>query len=962
MRTQRTFQGFDISLDHPVRGTARWSDVGDVLAPLSLDSGYPVGLLGDEQRLRWHAREGHITVVGASGSGKTQCVSIPWLMEHKGPAVVIDIKGELYQTTGAHRSSLGEVWLIDPFSLVGKSDGFDPLGLLKTATGMDEAAARAMAEVIATGHAGTSGNGDYWRNGSVNLIQHLLILASHAGLTLQEVSGILDSPRGLRRILDREFLLPETTASFLKGLTEGDRQETSKHHKETALQDLAVFRSKAIESAMSGSNRALEPRRLMDANHANTLYLVIPEAEMKAHSVYLRLVLWCLLRTLNRAPQPLGSVLILVDEIAQLGRSDALVDALTFSRSAGGRVVTMWQGHEQMVALYGEKSAIFTSNAALRLYTSFGDMHTRRELSEELGLCAALEGDSVLRRSLVEPSEFSLFPSDGLLALGASPHPFLATKDPAWQSALLSGKLGPAPRPIPVEVPGTPKARIAPAGPPLLLRSDATEDAAWLKDPKFRAERNVLRSVLNGAPGDVIVIRDIRVPGANAGDPYQRQGDILVADPRGLLCIEVKGGHIRLAGGKTPRWTQNHDLMQKNPAEQAISYATALGNYLKEQGIWIPVRIMLAFPDTPERSFDDTHVRHAPVLLTRDIQEGWPAFDRAWEPPASVDEGEVEKLKAWMRSLGTPDGVGPDEDSLQAALGTELEEKRSVAGPLSMAGKIPAMRELSDEESPLWFDFGKAERHEGRKRLAPLGGRPNDMADQNGSNEGVQRTLAALDFVPKAKEPTVEDAIAEALSRESGQTEADTASSTGARTASCKEVTDLDGIGGDDEDGLTFDFLGTLLADDDDEGIGEDAEASHADAAAPDHAPSHALGSLLSRKRTVPYAFMRIFDLICLMIRHAEGSSRIDPSAFMTPTVKRRGARERLATVMTRMLLETGLNLLLDRTELPDARNFFPFVEAVRRLRAAGNPNAQSFVDLIAASYDGLLSTPKRRG
>ena len=48
-------------------------------------------------------KEGHILVVGGSGTGKTSCLVIPSLLAWQGRAFAVDVKGELYQKTKAKR-------------------------------------------------------------------------------------------------------------------------------------------------------------------------------------------------------------------------------------------------------------------------------------------------------------------------------------------------------------------------------------------------------------------------------------------------------------------------------------------------------------------------------------------------------------------------------------------------------------------------------------------------------------------------------------------------------------------------------------------------------------------------------------------------------------------------------------------------------------------------------------------
>jgi type IV secretion system protein VirD4 len=61
----------------------------------------------------------HHLVLGPTGSGKTRSVVIPGLLDHRGPMVVVDVKGELFRATRRHAERGGaQVILIDPFGLL----------------------------------------------------------------------------------------------------------------------------------------------------------------------------------------------------------------------------------------------------------------------------------------------------------------------------------------------------------------------------------------------------------------------------------------------------------------------------------------------------------------------------------------------------------------------------------------------------------------------------------------------------------------------------------------------------------------------------------------------------------------------------------------------------------------------------------------------------------------------------
>src|SRR4051812_27510742 len=61
----------------------------------------------DEEPL-WYKGDNHLMTVAPTGAGKGRGVIIPNLLAYPGPAVVIDPKGEAYQTTARRRRQMGQ--------------------------------------------------------------------------------------------------------------------------------------------------------------------------------------------------------------------------------------------------------------------------------------------------------------------------------------------------------------------------------------------------------------------------------------------------------------------------------------------------------------------------------------------------------------------------------------------------------------------------------------------------------------------------------------------------------------------------------------------------------------------------------------------------------------------------------------------------------------------------------------
>src|SRR5438067_12823330 len=67
----------------------------------------------------WYLGDNHLMTVAPTGAGKGRGVIIPNLLSYPGPVVIVDPKGEAYQTTARRRRQMGQrVIILDPFRVV----------------------------------------------------------------------------------------------------------------------------------------------------------------------------------------------------------------------------------------------------------------------------------------------------------------------------------------------------------------------------------------------------------------------------------------------------------------------------------------------------------------------------------------------------------------------------------------------------------------------------------------------------------------------------------------------------------------------------------------------------------------------------------------------------------------------------------------------------------------------------
>ncbi|MDR0372085.1 MAG: type IV secretory system conjugative DNA transfer family protein [Nitrososphaerota archaeon] len=87
------------------------------------------GARGNQYVVKPENVDGHVLVVGGTGSGKSSCVAIPTLRSWKGSIFAVDIKGELHANTKEHRKNIklfspvdkNNAYSYDPFVFLNES-------------------------------------------------------------------------------------------------------------------------------------------------------------------------------------------------------------------------------------------------------------------------------------------------------------------------------------------------------------------------------------------------------------------------------------------------------------------------------------------------------------------------------------------------------------------------------------------------------------------------------------------------------------------------------------------------------------------------------------------------------------------------------------------------------------------------------------------------------------------------
>jgi type IV secretion system protein VirD4 len=379
-------------------------------------------LEGSQAELLYDRNESLITIA-PPGQGKSQSVQRNLLMM-KGGAVVIDIKGELYEETAVWRKeNVGPVYRFAP-SDPENSISFNPLDAIRDNVEDAYEDAKKLVDLLIVPE--DLQKKDYWDKRGLGVLADALLDAA-----MFEERGD-NGYRTMSAVFDRLFLEtvadgPEAAENAEKAFLESDFYKWIVHLKgsgikklvrsahalrtmpykyregvlDTARTNIEVWQSPRIERLSETSN--FDPLSLR--NEKATLYICVSVDELEAYASFVRALLGQTFYTLCRGKpdRDAPTVTFFLDEMPKLKRLDILETALDLGRGYGVRLWMFAQNYGQLAEHY-KNPAGFLENSYVRQFMGLS-LERANEFSRFLGdRLGVIDGK---RKPLVEPHELA---------------------------------------------------------------------------------------------------------------------------------------------------------------------------------------------------------------------------------------------------------------------------------------------------------------------------------------------------------------------------------------------------------------------------------------------------------------------------------------------------------------------------------------------------------------------------
>ncbi|MCL2671293.1 MAG: type IV secretory system conjugative DNA transfer family protein [Clostridiales bacterium] len=320
--------------------------------------------------------DGHVLVIGGTGSGKTSCIAIPTLRAWGGRVFAIDIKGELYDRTIAYRP---DIHIFNPLQAC--SYGYDPYYTLKDSRNAAQEA-KAIAQALIPRPPDIKD--PFWVESAQNLLTGAILHFYNEGLSF------IDTIKAIQR-LPQNSLIEEIAQSntketryYINNFVGMADKTLSGIVSELSRNIVTIAADKDLVDALS-RNKIITPA---DLENGADVYIQIPEHLLEQWNPIVTLIVNQFLSYFEqRRYTDTTPILFLLDEFPRLGRIPAIQNGLATLRSRKVTLCLVIQNIAQLSAIYGRDNAnVILGNCDYKAVLGASDYDTQRYLSAMCGL------------------------------------------------------------------------------------------------------------------------------------------------------------------------------------------------------------------------------------------------------------------------------------------------------------------------------------------------------------------------------------------------------------------------------------------------------------------------------------------------------------------------------------------------------------------------------------------------
>lgn len=389
----------------------------------------PLGM-SPSGRTVYYTGEASLLTIAPPGKGKTQCHILPTLASYRGPAIVLDVKGECYEQTARWRSqNVGPVMRFNPVD-PDNSAAYNPLAFVDSDPQELWESSRFLADLLVVVQ---SKSDSTWETQGKDLLTLIIAFVASVGEPQERtMSTVLDliATLGLAEMLDYVRDPDNTFPPAMRRAAARFAQMSQNAPKQFegvlsgASQHLQVWEGPKVEKVTGRAD--WKPQDLRQSPYP-TLYLCIPPNAIETYSSLLRVIVGQHVRQLMRpAGRTTAPVLFLLDELPRLGRMEPIREALEVGRSYGIKLWMIAQYPEQLLQAYPNVGDGMMESCDVRMYMSPSSA-TAEKIEKAFGVSRNIftkrEGPQLSSQDILGPTH-----RDSIFVLGANEQPMVLRK------------------------------------------------------------------------------------------------------------------------------------------------------------------------------------------------------------------------------------------------------------------------------------------------------------------------------------------------------------------------------------------------------------------------------------------------------------------------------------------------------------------------------------------------------
>jgi len=333
--------------------------------------GVVLGSYNDQMVVKEAKESGHVLVSGGTGKGKSQGVTISTLLNWRGASLVVDIKRELYAYTHNVQEKKGKVIVFDPEQ---NGHQYNPILECGTVDGC---------QFLARTLIPTPPKADpFWTGNAQNILSAACFEGYKKGQTLPQIAERIlttDSAKLVEELCSSKYREVVLLCSAVKGTPE---KTLGGIFTELKGKLITIATDPNLREALNGSDWT--PATLEEGA---TIYLRVSERQMETYKQVWSLIVVQILRHLSGRPEKQDPpVLLLLDELARMGKVEGYAESLPTLRSKNVTIVSAIQSLAQLDLLYGDDvRKIIMDSKAYKLVLSASDPETQKFFSDLAG-------------------------------------------------------------------------------------------------------------------------------------------------------------------------------------------------------------------------------------------------------------------------------------------------------------------------------------------------------------------------------------------------------------------------------------------------------------------------------------------------------------------------------------------------------------------------------------------------